>query len=109
MRSLEAVLSSYRSRCFFAQLAHLSKVDTYVIIEPVSAAVISRSVHTQRFWQTPVLALCGLLFFFVLHAKIAVYGGAALKVTPSTPRNSGPMDRRCNSHPWIQALMRFSG
>ena len=67
-----------------AQLAHLSKVDTYVIIKPVSAAVISRSVHTERLWQTPVLALCGLLFFFALHAKIAVYGGPPLKVTPST-------------------------
>jgi hypothetical protein len=32
-----------------------------------------------------MLALCGLVFFFALHAKIAVYnGGTPLKVTPST-------------------------
>jgi hypothetical protein len=30
-------------------------------------------------------ALCGLVFFFALHAKIAMYdGGTAVKVTPST-------------------------
>jgi len=32
-----------------------------------------------------MLALCGLVFFFALHAKIAVYnGGAPVKLTPST-------------------------
>ena len=32
-----------------------------------------------------MLALCGLVFFFALHAKLAVYnGGAPVKVTPST-------------------------
>jgi hypothetical protein len=51
----------------------------------VSAAVHSQAMHKERLWQTPVLALCGLLFFFALHAKIAVYnGGAPAKVTPST-------------------------
>lgn len=42
-------------------------------------------MHNERLWHTPVLALCGLLFFFALHAKIAVYnGGIPAKVTPST-------------------------
>jgi len=41
--------------------------------------------HNQRLWRTPMLALCGLVFFFALHAKIAVYNGSSpVKATPST-------------------------
>lgn len=51
----------------------------------MSAVVNSQTVHSERLWHTPVLALCGLLFFFALHAKIAVYNGdTPAKVTPST-------------------------
>lgn len=36
-------------------------------------------------WRATLLWLCALVFFFALHAKVAVYnGGAPAKVTPST-------------------------
>lgn len=36
-------------------------------------------------WRVTLLWLCALVFFFALHAKTAVYNGAApAKVTPST-------------------------
>lgn len=41
----------------------------------MSAAVNSQTVHNERLCHTSVLALCSLLFFFTLHAKIAVYSG----------------------------------
>ena len=70
---------------FFAELAHIFRVTMYVIIRPVLLAVNSQAVPNERRWRTPMLGLCGLVFFFALHAKIAVYnGGTPVKVTPST-------------------------
>jgi hypothetical protein len=45
----------------------------------------AQTEHQERLWRALLLALCGLVFFFALHAKIAVYnGGAPVKATPST-------------------------
>ena len=56
-----------------------------LVLGPGLVTVDCQAVHNGRLWRTPMLALCGLVFFFALHAKIAVYnGGAPLKVTPST-------------------------
>jgi hypothetical protein len=39
----------------------------------------------KTLWRATLLGLCGLVFFFALHAKTAVYNdGAPAKVTPST-------------------------
>jgi hypothetical protein len=41
--------------------------------------------RNKPLWRATLLWLCALVFFFALHAKLAVYtGGAPAKVTPST-------------------------
>jgi hypothetical protein len=70
---------------FFAELAYIYKVGTYVIIRPVLLAANSQAVPKEGRWRVPLLALCGLVFFFAFHAKIAVYSvDTPVKVTPST-------------------------
>lgn len=42
-------------------------------------------MRKETLWRVTLLGLCALVFFFALHAKIAVYnGGAPAKATPST-------------------------
>jgi len=51
----------------------------------LTALVDFQTVHKERLWRAPMLALCGLVLFFALHAKVAVYDGCApVKATPST-------------------------
>jgi hypothetical protein len=62
--------------------------DSHVCYYKALTALVTQTAqteHHERLWRTPLLALCGLVFFFALHAKIAVYnGGAPVKATPST-------------------------
>ena len=63
----------------FAGLARM------LLLGPGLEAMNCQPAQARRLWRTPIPALCGLVFFFALHAKIAVYnGGAPVKVTPST-------------------------
>ena len=44
-----------------------------------------QTTHYEGLWRKLLLALCALVFFFALHAKTALYNGAApVKVTTST-------------------------
>jgi len=44
-----------------------------------------QNTHYGGLWRKLLLALCALVFFFALHAKTALYDGAApVKVTTST-------------------------
>ena len=50
-------------------------------LEPVSL----QTVHNARLWRNLLLGLCGLVFFFALHSKTALYNGSApVKVTTAT-------------------------
>src|SRR5271167_1800319 len=56
-----------------------------LLLGPGLVTVDCQAVHNERRRRTLMLALCGLVFFFALHAKVAVYnGGTPVKVTPST-------------------------
>jgi hypothetical protein len=42
-------------------------------------------MRNRTLWRATLLWLCALVFFFALHAKLAVYtGGVPAKATPST-------------------------
>lgn len=42
-------------------------------------------MNNERVWRSLLLGLCALVFFFALHAKTALYNGAApVKVTTAT-------------------------
>jgi hypothetical protein len=48
-------------------------------------SVNMQTTHNGGLWRKLLLALCALVFFFALHAKTALYNGAApVKVTTST-------------------------
>jgi hypothetical protein len=41
-------------------------------------------MRKQIFWRTLIVAICALVFCFVLHAKTSMYDSAGVKVTPLT-------------------------
>jgi hypothetical protein len=103
----------------FVQLAHLSRVLTYEILEGLRLVLVESCpiMRRERVWRALLLTLCALVFMFALRAKLSVYnGGGPPKVTPATASKlwlSGqklevaPVDSANNVLFWVGVLCLF--
>lgn len=71
-----------------ASSAHVFITGAYITVGPIpglASTLPGKIINSQKLRNALLLAICALLFLFVLQAKTAVYNGnAQVKVTPTT-------------------------
>ena len=71
-----------------ARSAYVFIAGTYITVGPIPGSIstlLGQIINSQKLRNALLLAICFLLFLFVLQAKTAVYNGKSqAKVTPTT-------------------------
>ena len=85
-RCVESRRNFSAQRTFFGNSVTKNGFQRIVIVSGGRYRTLNRIfMRNETLWRATLLWLCSLVFFFALHAKLAVYNGdAPAKVTPST-------------------------
>lgn len=81
------------------KLAYKNGVTTYSMYWGCYQTLTRLLTRNKTLWHATLLWLCALVFFFALHAKLAVYNGSApVKATPSTASKLWVSGQKMESH-----------